>query len=227
VNVSAIIVTRGDVDLTPVVTSIPGDWELLVWDNGAKRLVRFEAREKRVGIAAIEDLSVYGRYAAIDHATGDLIYVQDDDCVVSDPESLVIEWKVKGAYPFQGRGAATWGSDPRDAKDHAVCNMPESRWSDYADSALVGWGSVFHRDAPGQAWARMFESGNQDFIRPDNYFFYRTCDVVFTTLTPCAKVDLGFTHLPWAEQPGRMFTSPGHKEERDRMLELARKVRDQ
>ena len=70
-NVSAVIVTRGNVDLTPVLESLPSEWEQVVWDNSVE-----------------QDLSVYGRYeAALTRASHDRIYFQDDDCVLA-PESF-------------------------------------------------------------------------------------------------------------------------------------------
>jgi hypothetical protein len=41
------------------------------------------------------------------------------------------------------------------------------------------------------------------------------------------KIDVGFQHLPWAEDRGRaMFLQPDHGPIRERMLQLARQVRD-
>ncbi len=70
---SAIVVTRGDVNLNEVVKSLRlceriGD--IIIWDN-AKR----------------GDSAVYGRYAAIAEAKHPLIFVQDDDCILP-PESI-------------------------------------------------------------------------------------------------------------------------------------------
>ena len=49
-SVCAIIVTRGDQLLTPVVATIPAEWDVLVWDNSVE-----------------DDAGVYGRYAAIEN----------------------------------------------------------------------------------------------------------------------------------------------------------------
>src|SRR4051812_19761075 len=43
--VSAVLVTRGDVDMTPIIDSLPVDWDWLVYDNSDRR----------------RDLAVYGR----------------------------------------------------------------------------------------------------------------------------------------------------------------------
>jgi hypothetical protein len=67
VRVSAVIVTRGDVNLDRI---IEGPWpepftEIVVWDNSVET-----------------DMKVYGRYAAIKKASHPVIYVQDDDCIL-------------------------------------------------------------------------------------------------------------------------------------------------
>lgn len=69
-DVSACVVTRGDVDLDPVLRPLLHLGEVLVWDNSQR-----------------ENLSVYGRYALIQECTHDVILVQDDDCVLA-PESV-------------------------------------------------------------------------------------------------------------------------------------------
>ena len=126
-SVTAIIVTRGDVDLTQIIQSIPKDWQCLVWNNGSEKLLDYDLANhyttfSRATWFEVEDLSVYGRYAAIEHAVGDLIYVQDDDCIVEDPAYIV----------------DTFMHAPAEA---VVCNMPqEFRHSFYEDHALVGFG---------------------------------------------------------------------------------------
>lgn len=67
VTVVARLVTRGDVDLEPIVASIrkAGIEDVSVWDNSVRR-----------------DLAVYGRYALLNGAGGEFTYVQDDDAVL-------------------------------------------------------------------------------------------------------------------------------------------------
>ena len=49
-SVSAVLVTRGNVDMTAIVESLPFD-DVVVWDNSIRN-----------------DLGIYGRYAAIAEA---------------------------------------------------------------------------------------------------------------------------------------------------------------
>lgn len=216
-NVSAIIVTRGDVELEPVLKSLPPTWQLLVWDNGAGR-IREWSWDQNVFAPHwnehVTDLSVYGRYAAIQYATGDVIYVQDDDCIISYPQAIV------DTLTFRSRD------------DLVVCNMPpEFRHDFYTDHALVGFGAAFHRDAPEMVferfWDRMLDLGllTKHNLRAGSNF-QRTCDVVFTSLSPYVLVDVPKQNLPHAYAADRMYRQPEHQGERAAMLELARKVKE-
>jgi hypothetical protein len=228
-NVSAIIVTRGDVDLEPILRSLPAAWEMIVWDNGDSRCAVWPGYEGAARWHEVSDLSVYGRYAAIKHASHDICFVQDDDCIVSDPQAIVDEWvRIDDFRHVQGKKLA-WV----EYADYVVCNMPQRFRHDFYDEhALVGFGAAFHRDAPERAFQRFLQAGvkyreEQDFwITRQDRLFHRTCDVVFTGLTPRVLVDVPYSDASYASDPGRMWTTPGHQEERSRMLDLVRRVRD-
>lgn len=100
VAVSACLVTRGDIDMTPILDSLPFD-DVIVYDNSKR-----------------ENLAVYGRYAAIAEAKHDTIYVQDDDCTVNvaallaehEPGERLCNmpaWK-QNEYPFSS--LVGWGA---------------------------------------------------------------------------------------------------------------------
>ena len=210
--------------MQPILASLPPAWEVIVWDN-SRGVTRINNGRKSVWLnqgwidfgttqePAPRDLSVYGRYAAIAYASHDLIYVADDDCV-TDPQQ-VVQPMLDGAY-FD--------------KSAVVCNMPqEFRHDFYVDHALVGFGACFHRDLPAKAFDRYnnywLEAPDGTPDAPDPGVFHNTCDIVFTTLTPRVLVNVSVTSLPYASDPGRMWTTPGHQEERSRMLELALAVK--
>jgi hypothetical protein len=216
VNVTAIIVTRGDVDLTPILDSLPVEWERIVWDNGYHGWPHVNHYKdgndwRPDGVPGeVHDLSVYGRYAAIQYASNDLIYVQDDDCVVSDP----------------GRVMWHWLNQPN--AQAVVCNMPpQFRYGFYEEHALVGFGAAFHRDAPEEAFSTFWEAVTLGPLGPTGTdFFNRTCDVVFTALTPRVLVDVPYEDLSWATADDRMYRQPQHLGERSKMLELAFRAKD-
>ena len=213
-SVTAIVVTRGDVDMQPVLDSLPVEWEVLVWDNGEKACYR-EPPPNRYWNGA--DLSVYGRYAAIEYASHDLIYVQDDDVIVSDPQAIVDAWL---RY-----SEVVENDDPNDDPcEHVVANMPEEFRPHYPDSALVGFGACFHRSLPETVFDRWRLAGADNWV--DAPTFRRCCDVVLTTLAPRVLVDVPKENREMASDPNRMWKQPGHVSERATVLNLARSVRD-
>ena len=242
VNVSAIIVTRGNVDLDPILDSLPNDWECVIWNNGAGYCRVIGTSPGPLGSQHdVGDLAVYGRYAAIEYASHDVIYVQDDDCIVSDPQAIVDTLTFLGTCPTHGpmeraeeKGHAGWVCEHcepmRFSPDAVVCNQPEPWRSNpfYADHALVGFGASFHRDAPDMAFSLMV--GGEDIDPP--FFtegwgdvFQRTCDIVFTGLTPRVLVDIPHTSFDYASDPDRMWRQPTHQPERQRMLDLVLQVK--
>lgn len=184
-NVTACIATRGDVDMQPILDSFPGEWEKVVWDN-----------------SRMTDLGAYGRFAAIEHASHDLIMVQDDDVIVSDPQAIVDAWE---------------------RNDHVVCNMPQEFRPHYPDSAMVGFGGCFHRDLPARTFARYLRYTETS---ADDPLFLRESCRILTCIAPRVLVDVPVTSLPYANDANRLWKQPGHVQSRDRALELARRVRD-
>lgn len=63
-DVSACLVTRGDIDLSTILNSLPFE-DVVVWDNSQR-----------------ENLKCYGRFAAVAEAKNEWIYTQDDDLLV-------------------------------------------------------------------------------------------------------------------------------------------------
>lgn len=201
-RVSAVLVTRGDVPMKPILDEIyeAGIDDVCVWDN-----------------SKMTDVAVFGRYAGIRHALGDLIYVQDDDAIVAAADILRI---IAAHEP--GR---------------IVANMPERfRHDFYTDNCLVGFGAAFDRGLPYQAWKRF-----ADFHHPERTTrsgslagswlarfhegFARDCDRVFTALTPYVLVDVPYSDREFASAPGRLWVEPGHRGRSAGMLDLARQAR--
>ena len=217
VNVTAIIVTRGDVDLLPILASLPPTWERIVWDNGPPTTYVYEdANDWRPdGVPGdVRDCAVYGRYSATKYAKNEVIYVQDDDVIVSDPRVIYEAWR----YRFlQG------GDD-----NFVVCNMPpEFRHDFYVDHALVGFGAVFHRSLPWNTWGKLTAAfGDAGFPSDWAYepSFLRTCDIPFTALNPRILVDVPKTDMPYANDETRMWKQPTHQAERARMLDLVKQI---
>jgi len=236
-DVTAIIVTRGDVDLTEILLSLEAASpisEVLVWDNGAGAVRTYRGTKWGIVAHPVDDLLVYGRYAAIEYASGDLIYVQDDD-VLHTTEGIqqIVEACVlqRVEHRVAGYGGAETMESVEVATDRVVCNMPANfRHGFYQEHALVGFGACFHRDAPQKAFDRFLDGRpffpNDTGYGIDKFYFYRTCDIVFTALTPRVLVDVDYQDMPWASADNRMWKQSYHREERGQMLELVLEVRD-
>lgn len=82
-DVTACLVTRGDVDLTPILDTLPYE-HVIVW--GPDR----------------PELHVYGRYAAIQEARTPVVYTQDDDCIFRHHDQLLALYE-------PGRIVSTYG----------------------------------------------------------------------------------------------------------------------
>ena len=207
-NVSAIIVTRGDVNLDLVVASLPEEWEVLIWNNGERRLFRrafgtLLARIITGHSEGLPDLGAYGRYAAIEYAKHDVIYFQDDDCIVM-PDDLE---RLTESY------------EP----DVLSALMPPSR-VDYTDTVLIGWGALFDRHLPEFAFARWTHAGHLAQTHRD--FNVIGADFVFPMLTPHKRIDGEHEDLPWAHAPNRTWSLPGYEKTKQWFLREARAVRD-
>lgn len=75
---TAVIVTRGDVDLAPVLDSLPAGWPKLIWNNSEK----------------LVDLKVYGHFAALADVETEYVYMADDDAIC--PAQAVLDaWSEK------------------------------------------------------------------------------------------------------------------------------------
>lgn len=169
-DVSACLVTRGNVNLEPIVATIrqAGIRDVQVWDNSAG-----------------DDLGVYGRYAAMEGCEHDVVYVQDDDCVLP---AASIRGLIKAYQP--GVIAA---------------NMPQHFRNVYTDSCLIGFGAVFDRDLPPAAF-KAFGGASR---RPDVVFTALTpremLDVPVTILPYAYGADRAYRQPGHSEERRRVL----------------------
>jgi len=209
-KVSACIPTRGDVDLDPILDSLPDEWQRVVWNNGSEEVWLQPERDAAWTFQPVSDMGPHGRFAAIDYAAHDLIFVVDDDVIVSDPQQIVDEW------------LDLLHNHNRD--DVVVANMPPEFRPHYPDSVMVGFGACFKRDAPELAFQQFFDF-HTTMTRTDPLFLRESCRI-FTVLTPQYLVDVGKVDMPYASDPDRLWRQPDHLQSREKALRLARQVRD-
>lgn len=169
-QITAVVVTRGGYDIAEVLEPLASFGELILWDN-----------------SAVPDRKVYGRYLAARQARFEVIYTQDDDCVV-DAAAIAVAYEP---------GVIVANSDPH----HRETNRALYR----DDIALIGWGAVFDKPLAEAALRRYHER----FPAHDE-LFDRECDRVFTGLNGLRLVEVPFRHLERAEAPDRMWREPNH-----------------
>jgi hypothetical protein len=236
-NVSGIIVTRGDVDTAPLMETWPKKWQRIIWNNGLEEVWLQPEDGAAWTFFPVSDLGPHGRFAAIEYVAHDLCFCQDDDVIVSDPQAIVDAW-VHWRDNF-GKNIPYLDENPDDDPltseereflstnvliSHVVSNMPQEFREHYPDSSLVGFGACFQRDAPERAFQRFFDY-HSGMKRNDPLFLRESCRI-FTVLTPRVLVDIDKQDLPYASDGTRLWRQPGHLNFRDRALRMAREVRD-
>lgn len=137
-QVSAVIVTRGDVDLTPVLDSLIFD-DVVVYD----------------GSKACPDLRLWGRTMASIRAKKQIIYSQDDDIIHSAENQL----RIIGAYEPDVLTGCMWGEWSDGAKAQGIEDG-------YDDLVFAGSGSVCDAHVPWDAAHRyLTHEPEDDFFR--------------------------------------------------------------
>lgn len=154
---TAVIVTRGDVDLTPILESFPKDWPVAVWDNSVR-----------------DDLKVYGHFEALAEVETEYVYMQDDDAICPAAD-LLYAWDEKrhgdlillneadGETPWISWGAIFRKELPAAAISRYVGAYGWSDdvllWCDMIFSTLTPWlnidlgrVSLPHASAPNRMW---------------------------------------------------------------------------
>ncbi len=137
-QVSAVIITRGDVDLTPVLESLIFD-DVVVWDQ------TFEA----------DDEMLWSRTLAASRAKHTVIYSQDDD-IVHTPEN---QRRIIEAYEPRVLVGCMWPEWSAGAKAQGI-------EGGYDDLVFAGSGSVYDLGVPFSAAGRYLDHfPEDDFFR--------------------------------------------------------------
>lgn len=122
----------------------------------------------------------YGRFEAVKQARFDIIYSQDDDCVVDIPE-LMAQWD-----------------------GHFVSNMKANRVAEYPGQiTLTGWGCMFRKELI-SVLDKYTEKWGFDAL------FLRECDRVFPGLNTHKNVFVDVENLPNATASNRLSCDPRH-----------------
>jgi hypothetical protein len=145
-QVSACLVTREPLD-PQIVRSLEGFGEIIVGDGTR---------------------GVIGRYEAVAKAKFEIIYSQDDDCVVDIP-ALMAQWD-----------------------GHFISNMKANRVAEYPGQiTLMGWGCMFRKELI-DVFDEYIDRWGLDAL------FRRECDRVFSGLNRHKNVFVDVENLPIA-----------------------------
>jgi hypothetical protein len=117
-QVSAVLVTRGDCDLTDIELSLveAGIRDVVIWDNSQR-----------------DDMGIYGRYRAIKQAKNTVVVTQDDDVLVTcwdeilaayEPGVLTVNYPEPWDIPWVARGSIFDCELPAAAFDRYLDGFP-------------------------------------------------------------------------------------------------------
>ena len=172
-DVSAVIVTKGDVDLAPILDSLIFD-EVIVWDNSVE-----------------QNEMTYGRVLAAMRASHQVVYSQDDD-IVHTPESQA---RIVAAYQPGILTGCMWPEWSDGARQQGIQDG-------YEDLVFPGSGSVcdldvwtaavdaYLRDWPCDDFFRLWSDTIIGILAPTVQL-----DIRFDAL-PCAEADDRMCNLP-------------------------------
>lgn len=184
--IGAVLVTRGDVDMEPIMRTIPHDWEEeLLWNNA------FYVTHSFV------DLRPFGQfYAALVLGRTPFVYFQDDDVLVDTPEAVVTARLHHTATP-----------------DAIVCNMPQTHRPNYVGQLdrLMGFGSCFRRVLIAETFNRYFKYFEPDDLllrEPGRIFTGLNHDKL-------VEVDVPKRDRECEANPNRLWRQPDHIPMRD------------
>lgn len=128
-DVSAVLVTRGNTDLAPVLDSLIFD-DVVIWNNALEPV----------------DMKTYGRALAVCSARHAVIYSQDDD-VIHTPENQAA---IVAAYQPGVLTGCMWPEWSNGARAQGIEHG-------YDDLVFAGSGSVYDADLPNRAASRYLE----------------------------------------------------------------------
>jgi hypothetical protein len=94
-DVTAVLVTRGDVDLAPILATLPYG-RVVLWDGSRD---------------GPEAYGMFVRYLAITEASTEVVYVQDDDCIFERHAELVEAYRPGVIVSTYGHGDNADGLD--------------------------------------------------------------------------------------------------------------------
>ncbi len=202
-QVTAVIVTRGDVDLNPVLDSLIFD-DVVIWDNSKPAPADYMN-------TVVGDQMTYGRVLAGALGKHDVIYSQDDDIVHTAENQL----RIISEYEPGVLTGCMWAEWSLGAYQQGISGG-------YDDLVFPGSGSVCDRNTTNEAVV--------SYIRHfpfDDDFFRLWCDTIVGVIAPTKQLDIRFDILPCAENDNRMCNLPDGVANKTEAINRSRWVRDE
>jgi GT2 family glycosyltransferase/2-polyprenyl-3-methyl-5-hydroxy-6-metoxy-1,4-benzoquinol methylase/tetratricopeptide (TPR) repeat protein len=135
--------------------------DILIWNNDSGRRLEIDCENVRV-INADRNMVTYGRYLCAKQAAHDVIYTQDDDCLVHNIDDLHQSFQLASDCISHGLKLG-----------HLAHNV--ENFFDSAQMALVGWGAFFKKE-----WIDVFDNYIAAFGEDD--LLIRKADRLFSLL---------------------------------------------
>ena len=135
--------------------------DILIWDNNPESKLAVEIPNVRV-IPSVQNVKTYGRYLCARQARHDVIYTQDDDCLIGNIAELYEAFRSDPTRIAHGLKAG-----------HLRQNGANFHGS--AQMALVGWGAFFKKE-----WVDVLR-GYEGVYGQDDLLF-READRIFSLL---------------------------------------------
>lgn len=160
--------------------SMPYIDEVIVWDNTKENYIN------------------YGRYLGAIEARNDIIYTQDDDCIVRNLPDLLSKWD----------------------GERIVNLMKPSHIPLYQTHTMAGWGMLFNRH-----WAECLERYIDRY--GEDYVLKRECDRIFSILAPVPfkTYEGDIVDFPSANDHYALYRQPDHESTKHLAIERAEAIK--
>ena len=165
--------------------------DIVIWNNDPSQRLELNDSNLKV-IRSPKNLVTYGRYQAARHCRNDVVYTQDDDCLVHNIDEL---YKAFCAEPTRiAHGLKITHLSRNDENIHG-----------HAQMALVGWGAFFRR-----GWTDVLQTYRDTY--GEDELLYSKADRIFSILLNRRHQSIlaHVTDLPGASGPEALSVQSEH-----------------
>lgn len=151
----------------------------------------------------------YGRYTSGKKAKNELLYTQDDDCIIKNLGE-VYEMAVKSPYHLVHSGIPDYEKV-----------IPDNRFQNGCQMAMAGWGSFFRKK-----WIPILDQYIEKYGK--DYCFYRETDRIFSILLKQYHIYVpGDIEHMGRTDPVALSNQPDHLKYKQLSIERSLKIADE